>query len=46
MKTWDDFLNARMKREDEAIKAKFAPWASLGIGHLRHDLIPRNLWSR
>lgn len=38
-KTWDDFLNERMRREDEAVKLKFSYYASLGRGHMRTDLI-------
>jgi hypothetical protein len=39
MKDWEDFLNERMRREDEAVKLKFSYYASLGRGHMRHDLI-------
>ena len=35
--TWDEILAARWKREDEAIARKYAPYASLGRGHLQPD---------
>ncbi len=37
--SWEDFLNERKRKEDEAIKQKFFPYRHLGTGHLRHDLV-------
>jgi hypothetical protein len=36
MKTWDDFLAERMRREDEYIRRKFSRYAYLGRGHLNY----------
>lgn len=36
--TWAEIEAARMRREDEAVARRFAPYSKLGIGHLRSDL--------
>lgn len=41
---WDDVERARMKKEDEFVARGFAPYAYLGRGHLRPDLVRRNLY--
>ena len=35
---WDDFETQRQEREDRPVRIRFAPYANLGIGHLRQDL--------
>ena len=37
--TWDDFLNERMRREDNAVALKFSAYKHLGRGHLLGYLV-------
>jgi hypothetical protein len=36
--SWAEIVEARNRREDEAIARRYAQWANLGRGHLREDL--------
>jgi hypothetical protein len=36
---WVEYLNRRMRKEDEAVAARFAAYKHLGRGHLYGNLI-------
>lgn len=36
--TWDQIEQDRMRREDESVARKWAPWKHLGRGHMHPEL--------